>query len=220
VAVLSFEDMKQIRTALGKTGVLLFVGFVSTCSMNAVTSQQLVAPYHGIVERNVFDLRAPVIRAKEPSVKPIVLSKITLTGITTIFGRTIAFMTIAGDRPGQLPESVMLAEGQTFHDIEVKTIDCKGGIVQIINHGAAQILGFDTACAKAPDSPVPPEQPSGLPSPPKFGPRSEALSSPEEQVALIEIQREKYRQKNDPVGDLLPPTEMASESAGNASALP
>jgi hypothetical protein len=212
--------MKQIRTALEKTGVLLFVGFVSTCCTNAAASQQLVAPYHGIVERNVFDLRAPVIRAKEPSVKPIVLSKITLTGITTIFGRTIAFVTIAGDKPGQLPESVMLAEGQTFHDIEVKTIDCKGGVVHVINHGEAQILGFDIASAKPPDSPIRFEPPGDLPSPPKFGPCSEAPSSPEEQVALIEIEREKYRQKNDPVGDLLPPTEMTFGSAENASILP
>ena len=135
--------MKRNKMRLEKTGILLLLGLVATCGANAATSQSQSAPYRGIVERNVFDLRAQVVAVEEPLVKPPVLPRITLTGITTIFGRTIAFITIPGNKPGQPPESVMLAEGQALHEIEVKTIDYKSGIVQVINHGLEQTLDFN-----------------------------------------------------------------------------
>jgi len=194
--------MKRVRIYFGKAGILLLLGLVAAHCASAATLQRPSGPYHGIVERNVFDLRAPVVVAQAPVPNPIVLPKITLTGITTIFGRTIAFVTIAGDKPGQPLESVMLVEGQTFHDIEVKKIDCKGGIVQVINHGQSQTLDFD---GKRDPGFIIHEYPQP-------GPHSEAPLSPEEQVALIEIQREKYRQENNPAGQILPPTEMTSES--------
>jgi hypothetical protein len=199
--------MKRVQIHFRRAGVYLLLGFVSTCGVNAATSQTPITPYHGIVERNVFDLRAPVAVDRVPVANPIVLPKITLTGITTIFGRTIAFITIAGNKPGQSSESVMLAEGQALHEIEVKTIDYKSGIVQVLNHGQMQTLDFngDRDPAFIIDKIPPSQLPQQLP-------RGEALLTQEEQVALIEIQREKFRLENDPVGQILPPTEMTSES--------
>jgi hypothetical protein len=190
--------MKRTIVCVRRVGAFLLFGLVAINRASAAMSQSQIAPYHGIVERNVFDLRALVVVTKEPLPNPIALPKITLIGITTIFGRTIAFITIAGNKPGQPPESVMLAEGQALHEIELKTIDYKSGIVQVINHGQARTLDFDGDDA--------------LPRCPAPLPRSEAPLKPEEQVALIEIQREKFRQENDPVGQILPPTEMMSES--------
>jgi|SRR5882724_1479155 len=201
--------MKRTIVCVRRVGAFLLFGLVAINRASAATSQTLIAPYHGIAVRNVFDLRAPVGVANAPLVDSIALPKITLIGITTIFGRTIAFITIAGNKPGQPPESVMLAEGQALHEIEVKAIDYKSGIIQVVNHGQTQTLDFDGD----PDPLIIHKCPSFRPSQPM--PRSEAPLTPEEQVALIEIQREKFRQENNPVGNLLPPTEMTSESTGN-----
>jgi len=219
-------------------------------------------PYSAIVERNVFNLHAP-----PPPVNPADLikktppPKITLTGITTILGKKVAFLTTPPVKPGGPPESVMLAEGQAQNEIEVKSIDEKAGVVQVVNHGEAQPLDFEHDGAKPSGPPGGMPMPITLPAPqpaapppgvqpmpnagsmirplrslpasnpgannntggPGFGGTASAGSfgvpqnnlTPEEQVALIEIQRVKAMQEKDPVSTILPPTEMTPEVMGS-----
>jgi hypothetical protein len=42
-----------------------------------------------------------------------------------------------------------------------------------------------------------------------------APMTPEEQVLIMEVQRERARQQNDPIGKIIPPTEMTPGSPDN-----
>jgi len=183
------------------------MGLVSIVAANAATSG---SPYELIVERNVFRLSAPVVTVAVPPTKPILLPKITLTGITTILGRRMAFITIAGIKPGEAAESFMLAEGQGVNEVVVKNIDERAGVVSIINHGESQFLDFDHNGAKTPDPRNDPDH--WEPGTPLPGVRHRTPLTPEEQVALIEIQRVKYQQENNPIRNILPPTELTPET--------
>lgn len=242
----------------GKVGICVLAGVLLSASAVAATSEAGDKPYNAIIERNVFNLHDP-----PPPVNPADLikktppPKITLTGITTILGQKKTFLTTPPAKPGGPPESVMLAEGQALNEIEVKRIDEKAGIVEVVNHGEAQTLDFENNGAKpsgappAMGSPQPIAMPAPAPPPPgvmpppanvirplrSLAPRSAPVSqnnngfggamgspnvsmqgqnnlTPEEQVALIEIQRVKYRDQNDPTAKVLPPTEMTPEVTG------
>ena len=246
----------------GKTEICVLIGVLFSAAGKASVSDGTGRPYDGIVERNVFNLHPPA-----PVVDPATLipktppPKITLTGITTILGRKLTFLTTPGTKPGAVPESMALAEGQAQNDVEVKTIDEKAGIVKVINHGEAQTLDFEHDGAK-PSGPPPgaipsatmfpppslpppnisspqpgniirplrslPTRPSPFSSSGNGSPFGGGLGSPngngqgngslsrEEQVALIEIQRVKYQQENNPVSRILPPTELSGETMNNA----
>lgn len=192
------------------------------CTAGAKAASDGTSPYDGIVERNVFNLHAP-----PPVVNPADLvqhtppPKITFTGITTILGKKLAFLTVPAAKPGALPESMMLAEGQAQNEIEVKQIDDKAGIVKVVNHGEAQTLDFDHDGVKPSNAPPPTMMPPPAAPPPNVMPGNvirplrslppRATLSPEEQTALIEIQRVKYQQENNPISQILPPTEMTPE---------
>lgn len=249
----------------GKAEILVLVGMLLSISAGAATSENesgAEGPYSAIVERNVFNLHAPA-----PMVNPADLVKktpppnVTLTGITTILGKKVTFLTAPPTKPGSPPDSMMLAEGQAQDDIEVRSIDEKAGVVQILNHGEAQTLDFEHNGAKPSAAPAAPAVSPGLPSPAMpppnvslptpnnvirplrslpsrngaaiensgagfnngFGnnsvrPSSQAPAplSPEEQTALIELQRLKYQQENNPISNILPPTRMTSEFQGAA----
>jgi hypothetical protein len=248
----------QIMNWCGKREIYVLIGVLLSAGASAVVSDN-AGPYDGIVERNVFNLHAP---APAPNPADLIakapVPKVTFTGITTILGKKLAFLTIPATKPGSPPESMMLAEGQAQMGIEVKQIDDKAGIVKIVNHEEPQTLDFDHDGAK-PSGP-PPAAPS-IPTPAVFprpamppagvqpgnvirpirslqsrgsSPLSEGNNNwgggigsannaqggappltPEEQVALIEVQREKYQQENNPIGNLLPPTEMSPGTPGN-----
>lgn len=247
----------------GKIEICVLIGVLLGAASKAAVADTTSRPYDGIVERNVFNLHppAPVVNPADliPKTPP---PKITLTGITTILGRKLTFLTTPGSKPGALPESVALAEGQAQNDIEVKTIDEKAGIVKVINHGESQTLDFEHDGAKPSGPPAgaapnatmfpPPSLPPpnisspqpgniirplrSLPTRPSpfsnsgngspFGGglgaanngngQNEGALSREEQVALIEIQRVKYQQENNPIHRILPPTEMSGETMNNA----
>lgn len=72
-----------------------------------------------------------------------VIPKITLTGITTILGRKVAFVTIASAKPGLPAEFLMLTEGQSSRGFEVKEIDTKTGRVKVVGYGERMALSFD-----------------------------------------------------------------------------
>jgi hypothetical protein len=185
---------------------LLVVSF-ATLNASALEAQQ--SPYNKIAGRNVFQLHAPVVVNVEGPPKTSPLRKATLTGITTILERQVAFITIEGTK-SQPAEAVMIGKGQAVNGIEVKVIDEKAGAVRILNDGKLQILNFEPATASGLQS----DQglrAAPLPSFPARA-RSEAAMTSEEQTALIELQRVKLEQEGNPIHALLPPTELTSNA--------
>ncbi len=147
--------------------------------VSAATSEN---PYAGIVERNVFALKPPPPPPDPESLKPLA-SKITLTGILTIFGKKQALMkTPPGPavppKPGQPPEppkehSYMLTEGQREDEITVLQIDELAKTVKVDNSGHIETLTFATnapSAAAAAYSGAP--SPTGNATPPPGGFRS------------------------------------------------
>jgi hypothetical protein len=112
-------------------------------------------PYQSIVDRNVFGLHPPPPPpSNEPPKPPI--PAINLTGITTILGKKMAFMTIqlpakAGEQPKPGPTSFMLTEGERDGDVEVISIDEKAGTVKVSEFGTITNVTF----GKLPSTPAP-----------------------------------------------------------------
>jgi hypothetical protein len=94
--------------------------------------------------------------------------KISLTGITTIFGPSEALYKVAGHgQPGQPPvaeESYILSEGQSQDDVTVEHIDVKKGLVTFINHGVTQdiLLAVGVASGGASPSSAAPQNHEGF----------------------------------------------------------
>lgn len=180
---------------------------VSFAALNARALEAQHSPFDKIVERNLFQLHPPVVVKVEVPQKPAPFRKVTLTGITTILGRSVVFITIAGTK-SEPAESVMIGKGQAVNGVEVEDIDERAGVVRIFNDGQLQILNFEPAKASG----IQPEQglrSPALPSPP-MQTRPEAAMTPEEQTALIELQRIKFQQEGNPMHALLPVTELTS----------
>src|SRR2546430_2641864 len=81
-------------------------------------------PYQAIVERNVFGLK-PIPPPAPPAEAPKPPVNITLTGITTLFGKKRCFVTImSAPKAGApaAPESKMLGEGERDGGIEIVSI--------------------------------------------------------------------------------------------------
>lgn len=244
----------------GKVEICALITVLLAAGAHAVETQAAEQPYQGIVERNVFNLHAPPPPINpEDLVKHTPPPKITFTGITTILGRKLAFLTIPGPKPGAPPDSMALAEGQAQNDVEVKQIDDRAGIVKVVNHGEPQTLDFEHDGAKPSGAPaVPPPRMPTFPSPAAppanvlpapgnvirplrslptrgtpfsenngeggamgqggFGGGQSAPLTPEEQVALIEVQRVKYQEDNNPVANLFPTTELTPQPNGQPGA--
>lgn len=229
----------------GVLKVCAFIGALLSAGALAATTG-LGGPYDSIVDRNVFNLHPPAPPVDSKTLTPPTPPpKLTLTGITTILGKKVTFLTMPASKPGQPPESLMLAEGQAQNEVEIKNIDEKAGVVKVLNHGDEQTLDFDHDGAK-PSGPPPmpvPNQPFPAPSAPPPGVMSlpppanvirpirslpgrnnnpfsgnnggnQSALTAEEQTALIEIQRVKAMQENDPIQHILPPTDMTPEVTG------
>jgi len=188
---------------------------MSLAALNVSALEMQPSPYIKIAERNLFQLHAPVTSPKtpEPVAKP--LRKTTLTGIATILKRPVAFLTIEGIK-SQPAEFVMVVNGQFVNGIEVKSIDERAGAVRILNDGESQILNFEPT--KTSDGvpfqnfPVPAPDPA-----PRTEPRPEATLTPEEQTALIELQRIKLQMAGDTMSEILPPTELTANDKDAAT---
>jgi hypothetical protein len=186
-----------------RTTFLLVMNFAV---LHAGALEERQTPYDRIAERNVFRLHAAEV-IKDVPPKPVPLRKITLTGITTILGRPLAFITIEGTKlqPG---DSVMIGEGQAMNDIEVRSIDERAGVVRILNGTELQILTFEIAKSTGIQ---PSWTPAASPAPAASAPvKAEDAMTPEEQTALIELQRIKFQRKGNPIQAILPPTELPS----------
>lgn len=103
-------------------------------------------PYGVIVERNIFDLKAP---PPPPSTQPTNTPppNIKLTGITTILGKKQALFMVqeptTPGKPANKEESYILAEGQRQGLIEVVEINTKAANVKIKNDGVISVLAFE-----------------------------------------------------------------------------
>jgi hypothetical protein len=117
-------------------------------------------PYGSIAARNVFALNPVPPPAPPPDPNAIPPPKITLTGITTIFGPAEALYKVAAyAKDGkQIPEqSYILTEGEGQDDVEVTMIDTQKDIVTFNNHGQTQVIplanGVATGGNSAPSTP-------------------------------------------------------------------
>ena len=117
---------------LGKIAVGLAAGLVLNTGFGAGN------PYGPIAERNIFGLNPPQPQNMQTIEPP---SKITLNGITTIFGSAQALFYV--DVPPRPPmpatqKSYILSEGQRQDEIEVTRIDVNKSVVTFDNHGMVQ----------------------------------------------------------------------------------
>ena len=187
---------------MNRIGTLLLLA-LSVSALDAQALEARQTPYDKIAERNVFQLHAAPI-LKEPQITPPPLRKVTLTGIT-ILEKRLAYITIEAIK-SQPSESVTIPEGESVKEIRVQSIDERAGVVRILNGGELQILNFE------PEKPVklPPNQvPMTMQLPaPSAQIRPEPSLTPEEQTALIELQRITLQREGNPAHTLLPPTEL------------
>jgi len=169
----------------GKIGICSLVGVLLSASAHAASptasaesSASDGQPYGAIIERNVFNLHAPPPPPNpEDLIKKTPPPKLTLTGITTILGRKLVFLTMPAAKPGTAPDSIMLAEGQGQNDVEVQSIDEKAGVVKVSNHGVEQNLDFEHDGAK-PSAPPPGMAPPATTLPPPSAPPPNVMSLP------------------------------------------
>jgi hypothetical protein len=178
---------------VGKSVICLLGGFaLGTATYAAVnpegaddSSTRGGNPYNVIVDRNVFDLRAPPPPASsQPTNTPP--PNIKLTGITTILGKKQALFMVQEPAPPGKPankeESFILTEGQRQGAIEVLEINnsAKQPTVKIKNDGTVAVLTFEkvnlpqapasappalAGAPGAPGSPNPVHMPNMIPPP-------------------------------------------------------
>lgn len=187
----------------------LFAWGFAVFNSHAIEVRQ--TPYGAIAARNLFQLHAPPT-TPTPTPTPKVASKVHLTGITMILKRPVAFITIEGTK-SQPEQSVILGEGDAANGVQVESIDQKAARVGILNDGESQVLNFELArpsgqqFIEATIMEVPMD--NSRPSPRLTLPvqkNAEPSLSPEEQTALIELQRVKFQMEGNPAHSLLPPT--------------
>ena len=186
-------------------GTIYLLALTGFAALNAHALEVRQSPYDKIAERNLFQLRAVIAEPPTTLPPPKPLRKVTLTGITTILGKRLAFITIEGTK-SRPAESVIIAEGASVNGIEMKEIDEKAGVVRVLNDGKLQILNFEPV---RPSGGEPAQIQASFPAPSapvqaKLG----VAMTPEEQTALIELQRIKFQQEGNPIHAILPPTEL------------
>jgi hypothetical protein len=127
-----------------------------------ITPDSTSNPYQGIVDRNIFGLRPPPPPPSTDPVKPPPPA-VSLTGISTILGRKLAFMSVqippkAGEQAKPGPQFLTLGVGEREGEIEVIDIDEKGGIVKLNDYGVITNVPF----AKLPNTPSAPVNTAGI----------------------------------------------------------
>jgi hypothetical protein len=191
--------------------VRLLFGVAFNAKAIVSVSDGRVTRYDDIVSRNAFGLRPPEKSHTEPSAPVVARPKIRLVGITTLLGRRTAFLMVPAVRPGGVSECLLLREGETQEEIQLKEIDEKGGVVNVINHGKDETLDFDGNVPESVSVPddviihVDRKNPNPLPAPEK------PSLTPEQQTLMIEAQRLKV---GDPLAKILPQTEFTAEVTG------
>jgi hypothetical protein len=151
-----------------KTVVCVLGSLAVTAAAHAIVNDEGADngnPYKVIIERNVFDLKAPTpavsivpTNAPPPNVK--------LTGITSILGKRQAlFLVQKLGIPGKTPNTdvpYIITEGERQDTVEVLEINEKAETVKIKNEGNVSVLKFEKLnLPSTPGAGVPP----GLPGP-------------------------------------------------------
>lgn len=164
--------MMQTRKMLVGTLAGLVIG---TGSARTDTPDAAPNPYQAISERNVFHLNPPPPPPAPPETKAPT-PKIFLTGITTLGGSKRALLkTLPQGKPGEAPKerSYMLTEGERQDDLEVLSIDERGGIVRVTYAGDSVSVNFKdnavastTPAAPGPGGPGAPGAPANRNIPP------------------------------------------------------
>ena len=142
----------------------------ATADAPAAASAASGNPYESIVTRNVFGLNPipPSVPVQAQIGPPP--PKITLTGITTIFGPAEALFKVAGVVRNGRPqdESYIFTEGEAQDDVEVTKIDTNKMIVSFMNHDVPQDIPLADGVASSGSAPAAPSWP-GQPGGRKFG---------------------------------------------------
>jgi hypothetical protein len=132
----------------GTIAVLASVLALATANLRAELTVTGTAadPYSPIAARNVFGLtplsQNPLSQEQRNTATP---PKITLTGITTIFGPAVALYKVAGsqqDGNQRQDKSYILNPGQEQDGVAVVAIDTEKAIVTFNNHGVRQDIAL------------------------------------------------------------------------------
>ena len=129
-----------------------------------------------------------------------------------MLGSKMAFLMLPAAKVGGIRECLLLREGETEEEIQVRDIGDK--TVRVVNHGEEQTLGFDNNPPAAPSVPVSMGGPIDRSSPMQMPPPEKPALTREQQMLVIEAQRLKAIQDGDPVAKILPPTEFTAEIKG------
>lgn len=126
-------------------------------------------PYLSIVERNPFGLKPPPPPAPEPSPEDSAPppAKVTLTGLTTMFGEPRALLEIIEQEGGKpaAPLKPILSLGQRSGSVELLSIDMAKNQVRIRNGSLESDLTFEVVKASAGPGPALGPGPGGRPMP-------------------------------------------------------
>lgn len=183
-------------------------------------------PYQAIVVRNVFRLKDPPPPPDPEAVKPPA-PKITLTGISTILGKKLAFMKTppAPVKPGEASKGdqyFTIAEGVTDGPLEVLEINERDGLVKIKYDGQPSTLDFTNNGAKPMAGPVPGVMPAGMPpggipAPPATGVQPAFRGVPNQPGALTPMPTRTLRLPTPGGGTTVNPTSSSYQGGGVAS---
>ena len=106
--------------------------------------------YATIAERNIFKLRAPT--AEAPPAPPVVLSTVTLTGITDILGEMVALLEVQ-PQGGKPKIYLTLSAGQQEGEVRLVAINRERGTAVIENEGVTMALTMADAQKRAAAAP-------------------------------------------------------------------
>jgi len=130
-------------------------------------------PYQPIVERNSFGLKPPPPPQSDvpPPPPPAPIAKVTLTGITSMFGPSSkrALLEIIEQEPGKTgtPRKPILREGEREGTVEVLSIDVEKNTVKIRNGTVETNITFEVAKPSANPAPSASAQPVNASVPPQ-----------------------------------------------------
>jgi hypothetical protein len=135
----------------GKILLCVLSGLAAVTTTQAITDGS--NPYGSIVERNVFNLKAPTPPPDPESLKPPP-PKITLQGINSILGLRQVLFKVAPSKPGEKEQAYVLSEGQRQDEVEVLAIDEKEGSIKFNNHGTIETKTLKDDASKVPTTAV------------------------------------------------------------------
>ena len=121
---------------------------------------------------------------------------------------------LPANKAGGFRECLLLREGETQEEIQVKEISNK--TVTVVNHGEEQTPSFEDNPPEPGSVPVSVITPVDQRSPMQMPPPEKVPLTPEQQAILIEAQRLKLMQDGDPIAKILPPTEFTAEITDGA----